>query len=277
MRLSRILCAVLLALGVARAGAASEVATSLEHGYQLMYALDFASAEQVFLEWRAEHPRDPIAPMSQAANLLFSELYRSGFLQAQFFVDDGLFTSPKPPVSADLRARFDAAVADAEAVARARLTENAQDHDALFALAMSFGLRADFAALVEGRHMAALSYTRQATRVANQLIAVAPDYADAYLATGLSQFIVGSLVAPMRWALRVAGFKGDKLKGMQNLQLTADGGRFLGPFARILLAIACLREHDTNRARDLLVGLNRDFPSNPLFARELQRMASKTN
>ena len=275
--LIRVLCAVLLALGVARTGAASERSVSLDRGYQLMYGLDFASAEQVFAGWRSAHPRDPLAPMSQAANLLFSELYRSGTLQSQLFLDDRLFAAAKGPVPADLRARFDAAVAETEVVARARLDEDAQDRDALFALAMAFGLRADFAALVEGRQMAALSYTRKVAQVSRQLIDLAPGYADAHLATGLSEFIVGSLVAPMRWVLRIAGFKGDKRAGMQELQLTADRGRFLGPFARILLAIACLREHDTDRARDLLVGLECDFPSNPLFARELQRMATKTN
>jgi hypothetical protein len=77
MRLIRVLCAVLLALGAARVGATSEGAVSLERGYQLMYGLDFASAEQVFVGWRSAHPRDPLAPMSQAANVLFSELYRS--------------------------------------------------------------------------------------------------------------------------------------------------------------------------------------------------------
>ena len=274
----RTLFAMVLALEIARNVAAAEVTSSLDYGYRLMYGLDFASAGRVFLGWRAEHPRDPLAPMSMAANLLFSELHRSGVLQAQFFVDDRSFTASRPSAPPpDLRVRFDSAVAEAEAVARARLGENPRDPDALFALAMASGLRADFAALVEGRNVAALSYTREATRVARTLIEVAPDYADAYLATGISQFIVGSLIAPMRWALRLAGFEGDKHKGMQELRRTAAAGRFLGPFARILLAIACLREHDTIRARELLVGLERDFPSNPLFARELQRIASKAN
>ena len=256
----------------------SDVSTSLEHGYRLMYGLDFASAGRVFLNWRAEHPRDPLAPMSQAANLLFSELDRSGILQAQFFVDDASFTSNGPPApTAGVRARFDAAAADAEAVARARLVDDPRDRDALFALTMVFGLRADFAALIEGRSMAALSFTRQATRVARTLLDVAPDYADAYLATGISQYIVGSLVAPLRWVLRLAGFEGDRRKGMQELRLTAERGRFLGPFARILLTIAYLREHDTVRARELLTGLQRDFPSNPLFARELQRIGGATD
>jgi hypothetical protein len=274
----RMLYAVAMALELARNVAASEPAPSLERGYQLMYGLDFASAGRVFLQWRAEHPRDPLAPMSLAANLLFSELYRSGALQAQFFVDDASFTASKPShPPADLSARFDAAVAEAEAVARARLGDDPHDRDALFALAMASGLRADFAALLEGRNMAALSYTREATRVARTLIEVAPDYADAYLATGISQFLVGSLIAPMRWALRLAGFEGDKRKGMQELRRTAAAGRFLGPFARILLAIACLREHDTVGARELLAGLEHDFPSNPLFASELQRIAAKAN
>ncbi len=274
----RMFFAMAMAVELARNVAASEPSPSLERGYQLMYGLDFASAGRVFLEWQVGHPRDPLAPMSLAANLLFSELHRSGVLQAQFFVDDRSFTASKPfPPPADLSARFDAAVAEAEAVALARLSEDPHDRDALFALAMAFGLRADFAALLEGRNVAALSYTREAARVARTLIAVAPDCADAYLATGISQFIVGSLVAPMRWALRLAGFQGDKRKGIEELRRTAAGGRFLGPFARILLAIACLREHDMAGARELLVGLVRDFPSNPLFARELQRIAARAN
>src|SRR5512139_3121979 len=263
--------AVLLVAPAARA----QVPTSLEQGYRLMYGLDFASAGRVFLQWRAEHPRDPLGPMSEAASLLFAELDRTGILQAQFFVDDLSFTSKKPPAppAAGLRERFDATLASAETLARARLRDEPRDSDALFALTMVYGLRADYAALIEGRGMAALSYTRQATRLARTLLEVAPDYADAYLSTGISQYIVGSLVAPLRWLLRIGGFSGDKAKGIEELKLTAERGRFLGPFARILLTIAYLREHDVARAQELLVGLQREFPSNPLFARELQRIS----
>jgi hypothetical protein len=123
--------------------------------------------------------------------------------------------------------------------------------------------------------MASLAYTRHAARLAHTLLDVAPDYADAYLATGISEFIVGSLAAPVRWILRIAGYAGDKAKGLQELRITAERGRFLGPFARILLAIGYLREHDRAQARELLIGLGRDFPSNPLFAREVRRLDGK--
>ena len=259
-------------------GAAAEVPASLEHGYWLMYGLDFASAGRVFQQWRVDHPRDPLGPMSEAACLLFAELDRSGVLKAQFFVDDASFTAGRRAAAPrGLRLQFDAALADAENVARSRLGEMPRDADALFVLAMVNGLRADYAALIEGRSMAALSYTRRATGLARTLLKATPDYADAYLATGISQYIVGSLIAPLRWILRVAGFPGDKSKGMEELRVTAERGRLLGPFARILLAIAYLRDHDVERARDLLAGLERDFPSNPLFARELVRLAGKAD
>jgi hypothetical protein len=243
-----------------------------------MYGLDFGSAGRVFEQWRAQHPQDPLGPMSQAASLLFAELDRSGILQAQFFVDDASFTTRQPsPPPPDLRERFDARTAEAEDLARSRLRVDPHDRDALFALAMVYGLRADYAALIEGRTMASLAYTRQATRFARTLLALAPDYADAHLATGMSQYIIGSLVAPVRWILRVGGYQGDKAKGMEEVQVTAEGGRLLSPFARILLAIASLREHDTERARELLLGLEREFPSNPLFAEELHRIGGKAS
>ena len=133
-----------------------------------------------------------------------------------------------------------------------------------------------YAALVEGRGLASLSYTRHATRLARTLLEVSPDYADAHLSTGVSEYIVGSLVAPLRWILRIGGYQGSKTRGLDELKLTAERGRLLGPFARILLSIAYLREHDTARARETLSGLDRQFPSNPLFARELRRIDATT-
>ncbi len=261
---------------VALPASAAPDAPSLDDGYRVMYGLDFESAGREFRQWQQEHPRDPLGPMGAAANLLFAELDRSGILEAQFFVDDSSFTAKKPVApDPELRGRFEITVAGAEALARARLATDPRDHDALFALAMADGLRADYAALIDGRNMASLSYTRQAARVAHALLNLAPGYADAHLATGLAEYIVGSLSAPLRWILRLAGYAGDKSKGIEDLRLTAAHGRFLGPFARILLAVASLREHDRVHARALLVGLNRDFPSNPLFAREIRRLDGK--
>jgi hypothetical protein len=140
---------------------------------------------------------------------------------------------------------------------------------------MVYGLRADYAALIEGHDMEFLSNARKAAALARALLDVAPDYADAHLATGVTQYVVGSLFAPVRWILRLAGYTGNTARGMDEVRVTAEHGRFLAPFARILLAIAYLRMHDTAHARELLAGLARDFPTNPLFASELQRIGGE--
>jgi hypothetical protein len=271
----RVFLGVMLVALFAQPPAVAGNPASLEHGYQLMYNLDFSSAERELLEWQSQHPGDPLGPMSRAANLLFAELKRAGILQAQFFVDAS-FTSRKPEApDPQLRRRFEATLTDAETMATARLAKNPHDRDALFALAMVHGLRADYAALIDGHSMAALSHTRQAARLAHTLLDEDPDYVDAYLATGIAEYIVGSLAAPVRWLLRLAGYGGDKAEGTHELELVAQHGRLLGPFARILLAIAYLRDHRGEEARQLLIGLNRDFPSNPLFAREIRRLEGR--
>jgi hypothetical protein len=78
--------------------------------------------------------------------------------------------------------------------------------------------------------------------------------------------------APVRWLLRLAGGETDKAVGIQKLKLTAEKGHYLAPFARLLLAVAALRDHDEWRARTLLEGLVRDYPHNPLYAQELARL-----
>jgi hypothetical protein len=248
-------------------------AVSLDHGFSLLYNLDFAGAHQVFLSFQQEHPDDPMGPACDAAGFLFSEFNRLGVLEAQFYADDRSFEArQKLTPDAAVRDRFNAALDQADSRARSRLAKNPKDRDALFAFTMSSGLKADYAGLIEKRNLASLHYTKEATAWAEQLLAVDPDCYDAHLATGVSQYIIGSMAAPIRWLVRLGGVSGDKQKGIADLQLTAQRGHYLAPFARILLAIAYVREKDKTRARELLVSLRNEFPQNPLFTQEIAHL-----
>lgn len=247
----------------------------LDRGYRHLYDLDFARAEQEFSAWQEQHPADPMGPASKAAGLLFAEFHRLGVLETQFYESDKAFDArkklaPDPAV----RQRFDAILTQSDQLARARLARDANDRDALFALTMGAGLRADYAALVEKRNFASLRYTKEATVWAEKLLAIDPTCYDARLATGISRYIIGSMSAPLRWVLRLGGVSGDKDAGIADLQIAAQKGRYLAPFARILLAIAFVREHNKSEARALLASLQQDFPNNPLFAREIARLDS---
>ncbi len=245
----------------------------LDRGFRRLYELDFAGAQKEFESWEKLNAGNPMGPVSEAAGILFSEFDRLGVLEAQFYEDDSIFAARKKyEAGPQQRARFEQQLSRAEDLAKSRLGRDSRDRDALLAMTLANGLRSDFAALIEKRNLASLHYTKEATAWAAQLLAVDPSCYDAHLAGGVSRYIVGSMAAPVRWVLRLGGVSGDKAGGIAELQTTAAQGYLLAPFARILLAIAYVREKELPRARELLLALQRDFPDNTLFGRELTRL-----
>jgi len=203
-------------------------------------------------------------------------LNRLGVLETKLFEDDSNFDSrkkltPDPAV----KEKFENALRRAEMHAHDALAKDPNDKDALFSMALSNGLRADYAALIEKRNMASLGFTKDASTYAQKLLTNDPQYYDGYIASGLGKYIIGSMSAPIRWILRIGGYNGDKEQGRKELAITAEKGRFLKPFAKLLLAVGFLRDKDKKSARELLVTLKDEYPANPLFAKEIARIDEK--
>jgi hypothetical protein len=126
---------------------------------------------------------------------------------------------------------------------------------------------------IDKHQVDSLKMTGEADKYAKRLLAVAPEAADAYLGLGTANYVIGSLPAHKRLFLAFAGIHGDKVVGMRQLEIAATGGRYLRPFAKILLALAALREKNTEVARTQLTELVAEFPENPLFATELAKLS----
>jgi hypothetical protein len=266
-------CCILCASAGAEDALTAPTVSPLDRGFSGLYNLDFVGAQEDFATWQRQHPDDPVGPVSEAAGFLFSEFNRLGVLEAQFYEnDDAFFRRPKLTPDPALHERFEDAIGRAETLAHARLAKDPKDRNGLFALTLSSGLQADYAALIEKRNLASLHFTKQASVSAQELLAVCHDCYDALLATGFSKYIIGSMAAPVRWILRMGGLPADKQGGIADLQTTADRGHYLAPFARILLAIAYVREKDKPRALEMLSELHREFPGNTLFPREISHL-----
>lgn len=248
-------------------------ATTLETGYHDMYNLQFEDAHKVFQEWGRAHPEDPLGPVSDAAAHLFSEFDRLHVLESELFTDDTKFES-RSKVAPDPKAKqaFEEQLNQAQQIADKILARDAKNADALFAEVMVLGLRGDYAALVEKRDMAGLSYMKSGRAMAERLLASHPTYYDAYLAIGIENYLLSLRSAPVRWILRLTGAQTDKEAGLQKLRITAEKGHYLLPYARLLLAVAALRDKNREQARNILEGLAREFPSNRLYARELAKL-----
>lgn len=251
---------------------------SLDAGFGRLYDLDFSGAQRQFEAWEKTNPDNAMGPVSEAAGILFSEFDRLGVLESQFYEDDSVFAARKKYVAdPQKRERFEQQLDRAENMAKARLAHDPNDRDALLAMTLSNGLRSDFEALIEKHNLASLHYTKEATGWSQKLLAVDSTCYDAHLASGVSRYIIGSMAAPVRWVLRLGGVSGDKAAGIAELQVTAEKGHLLAPFARILLAIAYVREKDVPRARQLLEALQKDYPQNTLFGRELTRLNQRAS
>jgi tetratricopeptide (TPR) repeat protein len=246
---------------------------SLDRGFHDLYNLQFDEAQAEFHRWQQQFPDDPVGPAAESAAYLFQEFDRLGILELQLFTRSGsLGTQKKLEPDPKIRIRFFDAVERATQKANTRLAVNPRDVDAMFALTLASGQTADYQALIEKRTLASLQSTKQATKWAGMLLAVDPQYYDAYVASGSEKYIIGSLIAPVRWLLNLDGVNGDKEEGMRQVTLAAQKGRYLAPLARILLAIAYLREHKVADARTLLVQLRTDFPANTVFPKVLTQL-----
>jgi hypothetical protein len=248
----------------------------LYSGWLHMYDLRFDQAHQIFARWEQSHPDDALAPASDAAAYLFSELARLGALESELFVDDAHYENrvklnPDPR----MKAFFDREIDRAGHLADAVLKSSPTDTNALFAKSLTFGLRANFSALIDKEDLTALRFTKEGRPYGERLIEADPKDYDAWLGSGVENYLLSLKPAPVRFLLRLTGSQVDRAKGIEELRLTAQNGHYLEPYAKLLLAVSALRDHQPATARQLLSGLHNRFPDNQLYVRELNRIPAK--
>ncbi len=248
-------------------------AALLDQGFNHMYNLSFGDAHRAFDQWEAQHPDDPQGPVFNAAAFLFSEFDRLHILQSQFFVNDrGYSGLQKQSPSAEVKRQFDDALAKSERLATARLKINPKDEGALFANVLRMGLQADYLALIQKENLSAVGVIKQATQAADSLLQLYPDCYDAYIASGIENYLLSLKPAPVRWLLHMGGAQTDKQVGIEKLRLTATKGHYLKPYAELLLAVAALRDRNKAEARRYLTSLSEQFPQNSLYRTELAKI-----
>jgi hypothetical protein len=266
-------CAFVLALAGPSTSANALQESELYAGWLKMYDLKFDEAHWAFGAWKQSHPYDSLGPASNAAAYLFSELARLGALESELFVDDSRFKDQaklRPDPAS--KALFVQEIAQADRLADAALQKSGADSNALFVKSLTLGLRADNAGLIEKQSLAALSYTKESRVFAERLVQAKPEAADGYLGPGVENYLLSLKPAPLRVLLRVTGSNVDRERGLQEIHETALHGHYLEPFAKLLLAVAALRDNNPVRARELLGELHRRFPDNELYTRELDRI-----
>jgi hypothetical protein len=242
-----------------------------------MYDFNFPASHEMLTRYIAEHPQDPLPYAFRGSAYLFYELDRMGILESDFFTDDDRIASKKKKLDPDplVRQKFLEAIHDAEIRANAALKADPNDRKALFAMCIAQGVSTDYMAFVEKRQIASLSVAKSSNQYAQRLMKLDPKFYDAYLTAGISEYMIGSLPFFVRWFVHFENVAGDKKRGVERLEQVAREGHYFRPFSKILLATIALREKRPRDAQRYLVELANDYPENPLFRRELNKVSAK--
>jgi hypothetical protein len=250
---------------------------TLDRALQRMYDFDFPASQEILNRYIAGHPQEGLPYAFRASAYLFYELDRMSILESEFFVDDKRIAERKKKLDPDplIREKFLKAVGEAESRAGAALKANPDDRQALFAMCIAQGVSTDYMAFVEKRQIASLSVAKRSNGYAQRLLRLDPKFYDAYLTAGITEYMVGSLPFFVRWFVHFENVDGNKQRGVERLQLVSREGHYFRAFSKILLATIALREKRPRDAQLFLRELAHDYPENPLFRKELDKLNVK--
>jgi tetratricopeptide (TPR) repeat protein len=264
---------MLPALLLASFAAAGE--SLVERGYEHFYNLEYDQALALFEQAAEERPDTPELHNHIAQTLLFREMYRVGALESELVSgNDAFLRRPKLAPSEEMESRFHAEIGSAMQLAQARLEKNPQDIGALFALGISYGLRSNYNFLVRRAWMDALRDATEGRKLHNRITEIDSGNIDARMMQGMHDYVAGSLPFFYKMLGFMAGFRGDRRRGIRTLEVVAREGKNNRVDAEVILAVLYRREKRLKDAIPLLNDLIRRFPRNYLLWFERAQMYS---
>jgi tetratricopeptide (TPR) repeat protein len=257
---------VLTPLLAGEATANSQSQALRKRGANEIFNLDRDRALETFREAIAADPQDAAAYRGLASALWLSITFRRGNMTVDDYLGSVSRTrstaAPPPPETV---AAFNDAVEHAMMLAKARVAANPRDAAAHYELGAAIGLRASYMATVDNSVVGAFRAAKGAYEEHEKVLELDANRKDAGLIVGTYRYIVATLSLPLRWMAYVAGFGGDKEKG---LRLVEDAAAYPGDNqedARFALLLLYNREKRYDDALRLLATLRERFPRNRLM------------
>ena len=255
----------LLALTARPAIASRESEALRARGATEINSLDRDQAVATFRQAIAADPQDAAAYRGLAGALWLNITYRRGNMT----VDDYLgrvnrTNAAPPPPPAEAAAAFRDALDRALALARKRVETNPRDADGHYQVGAAVGLRAAYVATVEGRAVGALRAAREAYEEQEKAMELDPHRKDAGFIVGTYRYIVSGLAMPARFIAYMAGFGGDKERGLRMIEEATAYPGDNQTDARFALVLIYNRERRYDSALEQLAILRQQFPRNRL-------------
>ena len=249
----------------------------IDEGYAHFYNLEFDQAIAVFEKGIAQNPSLPDLHNHLAQTLIFREMLRNGALESELVSGSNSFLRrPKLNPTPETEKRILDEIAQAMALADARLKQNPKDTAAMYASGIAYGLRSNYFWVVKKAWHDSLRDATAARKLHNRISELEPNNVDARLVQGLHDYIVGSLPLGYKMLGFLIGIHGDREKGIRTVQYVATNGKRNRVDAELFLCALYRRENQSKLAVPLVQDLIRRYPRNYLLRMELGQMYSQS-
>lgn len=264
------LIAVLLVLSGRGNAAATSPAPSADElvreGFALAYNLDHEGAVAKLTESATLYPSHAGTQRALATVTWLNLLFTRGAVLVDDYLGpvsrQNVKVAPPPPQAA---AKFQQYITRALTIGEQRVATAPNDASAHYELGAALGLQASYAATIEGRVMGAFGSARRAYNEHERVLVLAPTRKEAGLIVGTYRYLVASLSLPLRWMAYVAGFGGDKERGIKLIEDAASTPNEAQTDARFTLVLLYNREQQYDLAMTHVRALQAAYPRNRLI------------
>jgi tetratricopeptide (TPR) repeat protein len=247
-------------------------------GFTAVYNIDYKTARERFLQMTRLAPDHPAGYVYLANNLWLETLYQSRRLTTSVYTGGSFYSQDKDEDKVDPKRDrdFNDYIRQALAAGRARLVKNSKDVEALYYNASALGIRAAYGTSVKRSFTRSIGDANESIKIQRQVIKLDPGYIDAYLSIGLYEYVIDSLPGGLKFLARLAGLKGSKQRGIEQLERVTREGKFTADDARVVLLGIYSKENRIERALEIISYMAKQYPRNYLFGVERASMLYRT-
>ncbi len=255
---------------------APEQLSRIQRGIRDIYNMEYARATGDFQAMIKQSPDDPAGYTYLAFTYWIQELSGKQELSIDRFAASDFFSEmPKYSLSVEpaIEARFREASELAIQKAYARLEKNPRDPAARYLLGLANENLCSFEASLKRSWWAAFRYGTKTYKYHSQLLQEHPEFYDARLATGVYNYVTGSLGWSVKWLAYLTGHHGSKTQGMRDLKTAMEKGVLASDDARLMLILIYTREKNYAAALEHMGALRKKYPQNYLIPLDMGGMA----
>ncbi len=262
---------------ISNMGLPPELIALRREGNEALFNMDYATARTKAEEMQRRWPQHPAGDLFLATVVWLEHLNRGRRLQTSLYRKDSSFYAGAEKAAEEtegdrvdpkLDRTFRHWIGQAKTKALVLVNRNKNDPDALYYLGAVYGVLAGYEASTARKFFAALRNGSRSVELHQKVVKLRPDYYDAYLSIGLYDYIVGNLPFVVKALAAIGGIRGNKARGIRELQEVVEKSVQSADDARVLLLAIYQNENRPDDALRLLEELSAKYPHNYLIRLE---------